>query len=370
MINKRTLATVTVATLFTILIATSILMFTQAYSSVIALTHTVLGVSFLSFGLWHSINNFPALKKYLSFTSTLKGKARHGAASMLAIGVSISLLALCLISFFPFKAFHDWGTQLRVSQSAVAQATELKYNVLDMAQNYEGRRITVDFKKGTAFHWPQYAMWLEDPDGEIVQAIYVTQGVATNTFKNTVALNDSSLILNHNPFDDKEFIFESMFTEDYDESRTNNKFRPEALPIFLHRFAKDIDTADTLPQLELDGYTGATQFDNYLLTQKISDNSQQRYHLYFEINQSFDFNDYYSSDRFPEDPIYSGDGFSAQPSVLYHAAIDFSSEQKIYAMTLLGRGHHSGRDGKIYPDLENLTTAKNIVDRVIVDLRQ
>lgn len=368
MFNKRTLTTISVATLFAILIVTSILMFSRAYSNLVALTHTVLGLSFISFGIWHSINNFPALKKYLSPT----GKGKHGASSMSAIALSATLLILCLISFFPFKAFHDWGTQLRISDNSSAQLSELKYNILDMTDGQEGRRITIDFKKGSAFHWPQYAIWLENMDGEVAQAIYVTQGVGTNTFKNTVSLNDSSLTLDHNPFDDAGFIFESIFNEDYDESRVNNKFRPEALPVFLHQFVDRDDAASSnaLPQLQLDGFTGATQFDNYLLTQKVTTNSQQRYNLYLEINQSFDFNEYYSSDRFPDDPIYSGDGFSAQPSVLYHTTIDFASNQKIYAMNLVGRGHHSGRDGKIYEDLDNLTTAKQIVDRIIVDIRQ
>ncbi|MBU2983727.1 hypothetical protein KO528_00055 [Saccharophagus degradans] len=370
MLNKRTLATISVVSLFAILITTSILMFTQAYTTTVALTHTVLGFTFIGFGVWHGVNNFSAIKKYLSFSTPSKAKAKHGLPSITAVGLTTSLLVLCLVSFPPFLALHFWGTQLRISDNNATQASELKYNVLNMAQNFDGRSITIDFKKGTAFHWPQYAMWLEDESGEIVQAVYVTQGVGTNTFKNTVTLNNSELTLSRNPFDDEGFVFESIFSEDYDESRSNNKFRPEALPIFLHRFVKDIDVSETLPQLKLDGYTGATQFENHILTQKVTDESRQRYNIYFEINQSFDFNQYYSSDRFPDDAIYSGDGFSAQPSVLYHATIDFSSDQKFYAMSLVGHGHHSGRDGEIYTNMENLTTAKNIVDRIIIDLRQ
>ena len=83
---------------------------------------------------------------------------------------------------------------------------------------------------------------------------------------------------------------------------------------------------------------------------------------------SFDFNEYYSSNRYPDDPIYSGDGYSAQPSVVYEAVIDPTSQQKYYPMTLIGRGHHSGRDGVLYRDLQNLTTALELVDRIIVEV--
>ena len=74
-------------------------------------------------------------------------------------------------------------------------------------------------------------------------------------------------------------------------------------------------------------------------------------------------------DSFPDDAVYSGNGFSAQPSVIYSAQIDFSSSTKIIPMALVGHGHHSGKNGAIATDVSNLTTALNIVDRIIIDIR-
>jgi hypothetical protein len=87
-----------------------------------------------------------------------------------------------------------------------------------------------------------------------------------------------------------------------------------------------------------------------------------------EINQSFDFNEFYSSDRYPDDPIYSGNGYSAQPSVVYEAIIDTTASQRYFPMAVVGRGHHSGQDGKLYQELDRLTTALELVDRVIVEI--
>jgi hypothetical protein len=120
---------------------------------------------------------------------------------------------------------------------------------------------------------------------------------------------------------------------------------------------------------QLDGYTGATLLNNYLLSSSLKNPQSGKYTVFLEINQSFDFNDYYSSDRFPNDKIYSGDGFSAQPSVVYQAQIDFDSSTQLYPMTLVGHGHHSGQNGEIDINTENLTTALAIVDRIIVDIR-
>jgi len=36
-------------------------------------------------------------------------------------------------------------------------------------------------------------------------------------------------------------------------------------------------------------------------------------------------------------------------------------------MELIGRGHHSGENGKIYTDMSGITTAKEMIKRVIVE---
>jgi len=41
-----------------------------------------------------------------------------------------------------------------------------------------------------------------------------------------------------------------------------------------------------------------------------------------EVNRTYDFNEYYSKTRFPDDAIYSGTGSSGQPSLIYKAIID------------------------------------------------
>ncbi|MBK7075385.1 MAG: hypothetical protein IPH44_24160 [Myxococcales bacterium] len=88
--------------------------------------------------------------------------------------------------------------------------------------------------------------------------------------------------------------------------------------------------------------------------------------LYVEVNQSFDWNDYYSKSRFPDDAIYSGSGQVGQPSVVYAATIDLARPGAYTALNPVGHGHHSGRDGAIVPDLAPLTTALEIVDRIVV----
>ena len=106
--------------------------------------------------------------------------------------------------------------------------------------------------------------------------------------------------------------------------------------------------------------------DNFIYSIKLSDRLSGQYRVRFEVNHSFDYNEYYSSDRFPNDPIYSGDGYTAQPSVIYQTIIDFGNPSKLLQMEVVGHGHHSGQNGDVYPDTSKLTTALELVERILV----
>jgi len=49
--------------------------------------------------------------------------------------------------------------------------------------------------------------------------------------------------------------------------------------------------------------------------------------------------------------------------------LKLSSKQKYFPMTIIGHGHYSGKDGKLYKNMENFTTALELVDRIIVEVK-
>ena len=78
-----------------------------------------------------------------------------------------------------------------------------------------------------------------------------------------------------------------------------------------------------------------------------------------EFNTSFDYNDFYTK---------KNSGVNGQPSVVYEAKIPSGAGGEI-VLSLTGTGSEDGSDGKIYTDVSKLTTAKTIVDKVIVTVR-
>lgn len=374
--NKRPFISIALLLWVMVILVTSVLMFSNPYSNLVAMVHSIIGFGFLAIVLWHIASNLKVLKQYVLPNSPVLWQKNRGLV-LSAFVMCIGVLLLTVLEVKPLKAFHQWGSSLRVGTLANGDHQDHKYQVVQLRDPQASFKIDIDVKKGAAYHWPQYAIWLEDDVGNVVHALYVSNSVATNTYKNTVWLNDSSTIFNSNPFDNKTFVFENVFSEQYDETASNNKSRPESLPVFLHKFERAAQSqANKQPpaHLALDGYTGATVFDNFVVQQSVNPKLRSRaeaigrsiYNIYLEINQAFDFNDYFSSDRFPNDSVYSGDGFNGQPSVIYRASVDFKQPRQHVMMTLQGRGHHSGKDGAIHADIENLTTALQIIDRVVV----
>lgn len=349
----------------TILVITSLLMFLRPHQEWVALLHTIFGFWLLLLLGWHIKNNLKPLKSYLRNTSTGKiNLVPWGSA-----GLFVLLLVLVYQQTAPFIQFYQWGQTLRAASARAVdeqQVFHLRRNLPDVAS---GPTFTIQFQKGPFFMWPQYAIWLETMDGQFIQPLYITSKLASNNFANKVTRKNPERVFTENPFttgEDEEAIFDFQ----WDESSKNERIRPESLPVFLHALGVRSATGMMVPEtstLLLDAYAGATMTDNFLLTTAALDVLPERFRIRFEINQSFDFNEYYSSDRFPDDAIYSGDGFSAQPSIIYEAVIDRNNEQQVYLLKLIGQGHHSGKDGNVNSDTSRLTSAKQILDRVIVE---
>lgn len=169
---------------------------------------------------------------------------------------------------------------------------------------------------------PQCAVWLEDADGNYVRTLYVTQ---RSSKRNWI-------------FGPKEG-------------------RPESLPVWYH--AANYGSVKNAPiSTEVDAVTSATPKSGIVFTAEIGD---AEYVIKAEFNTSFDYNDFYTK---------KNSGVNGQPSVVYEAKIPAGevSNGEI-RLSLAGTGSEKGGDGKIYEDVSNLTTAKNIVEKIIVKKR-
>ncbi|CAM4070403.1 DUF2271 domain-containing protein [Serratia silvae] len=209
--------------------------------------------------------------------------------------------------------------------------------------------ISVDIKTGEQWQhsfklfWgikvkndPQIAIWLEDMEGRYLSTVYVSKKIAT-----------------------QGWIF------------SGGNRRKEALPYWSHKRGVQDNDGLYLPSKKAplpDAITGATPSADFDL--KISQpNGQAQFILKAEFNHSTDFNDYYPKSAKPGDAGYSGgEEGSGQPALVYQAVIDLSSQQKTFKAQLIGHSSPNGSNGELFDDLSTITSAKDIVKEIVVDI--
>ena len=378
--NRRAVVSLAVFLFFSVIFITSILMFIKPHTPLVASVHTGIGFMLLGVVGWHIKNNFASLKHYSRWNSPKAGGSINLALPLIIL-LGVLVLGLAFTHSWPFRNLYEWGNILRSGEKS-AEEIRFSYLRVDKTQvNAVGDELVIDVRKGAYFRWPQYAIWLETMEGEFIQPLFVTRKLARTGFINKVALRDKTQVFNTDISDYDDKSWDKTFSMEASPETAQQRTRPESLPVFLHQLASKTKQeflfstgktalGDSSTAYSIDGFAGATLLDNFLLSSRTIKSMPDKYRVRLEINQSFDFNKYYSSDRFPNDPIYSGDGYSGQPSVIYEAVVDIQSPQHFYLMSLIGHGHHSGQNGVVDSDMNNVTTARELIDRVVVELRK
>lgn len=336
--NLRIATTVTISIVFITLMTTGILLYAMPWNYFVGAIHIWASIFFIIGTVLHFKNNF---KSYLSH---LRKKVGRRTLSFSGVGFLVLILGLVL-GAAPFATVMDLGESLRKANQPVTR----EYTLVDLTAGAEHAGMELFIKAGSAYESepqpavlgftytsvPQIAVWMETLEGQYIDTLYVTGKAASSGFGET----DAGVVR-----------------------------RPEALPYWSH--SRGIQEADGyyVPlqnTSDLDGVSGATPKSDYQIA--LSAPRMGQYRLLLEVNRSYHFNDYYSPDRFPDDPIYSGDGSSGQPSLIYEAVIDSAAPGQ-YLLSLIGRGHHSGADGELYRDLEGISTARDILSFIVASV--
>lgn len=338
--NLRTISTITLSVAFAVLLITGVLLYATPYNYFVGSLHIWGAVLFLVCIVLHIKHNAKTYKNHM--------QKRPGKWSMgLAIAGIVPLVMGLTFNLPPVSSVATFGYNLKKS----AEQDKREYTLIDLSADANSPKLHVFFKAGREYHsapqelflsltytsTPQIVVWMETLEGKYIDTLYITGKTSDSSYRS----KDPAI----------------------DVVR-----RPEALPYWSHkRGIQSVDGLYTPDQhnSDLDGIAAATPKVDYQVT--MSAPRMGRYKLMVEVNRTYDFNDYYSKARFPDDAIYSGTGSSGQPSLIYEAIID-SQQPGQHLFNLVGHGHHSGRDGSLYTELDNVTTAKQILEFIVANV--
>ncbi len=207
------------------------------------------------------------------------------------------------------------------------------------------REVEIEFQKGRAFNHPSFAVWIEDPEGNYIETLYVTAYVAKGRYG----------------FGEIE---PGKWKNEPGDAR-----RPATLPYWAHK--RNIKAPDGLyipsPETEVpDALTSATPQNNFRLETATSFLGTKKFRVLMEINQAWDANEFWFNDKFDGDLNYFG---SLQPALVYAVMVDPEDEETELYLNPIGHSHPTGANGVLFTDLTTLTTAKEIAKKIIVRLK-
>jgi len=255
------------------------------------------------------------------------------------------------MTYFPLKYMMLFAVPLLVVVGGACTGNRELHEVAytdTIESNIAGKgiEIIIDFQKGQYHNHPTMAFWIEDVDGNFIQLLYITQSLSTGVF-------------NHGELAAGKW-----------DTKSGEARRPATLPYFLHKRGIRAEDGLYLPTPKNpipDAYTGATPPADFVLKTRTDEVTAHKFRLLLEINQSWDWNEYWTNNKYPDNLDYIS---SCQPSVVYAVKIDLNETEQSYYLNPIGHGHYAGIDGKLYTDLTTLTTALQIIHRVKVNINK
>lgn len=208
----------------------------------------------------------------------------------------------------------------------------------------EGTNLEITFRPGRGHNHPSFAIWLEAPDGQYIETLFVTAYVATGVFR-----------------------FGSIESGKWEPAPVQRK---AALPYWGHKRGVINEFGNFIPSVKAplpDAITGPTPKGAFVLHARSGRILQGDFRVLIEINQTWDWNPFWHNNKFPEDAEYRT---SAQPAVVYAADFKAGEYDKSAEFRPIGRSHHSGASGELYTDLHTLTTAMEIAGLITVKIRE
>jgi len=239
-------------------------------------------------------------------------------------------------------------TVVLASCSASPSASKLaqRQTFTDVVTNTAGSgpEIEVRFYGGPSLYYPLMAVWLEDEQGGYIQTLFVPKAIATGVFK-----------------------YGSNDTGKWVEAA---KRAPQTLPYWSHKRGIRAPDGLFMPDPEnpvADAYSGATPTTSFVLKTNADKALPGKFRVMFEVNQNWDWNEYWTNDKYPDDRNYLN---NAQPSLVYEGIVDMNDLRSSYVMRPAGHGHPTGATGELFTDLSTMTTALQIADSIVVRINK
>ena len=252
--------------------------------------------------------------------------------------MKLTCTVVCAIIAFTTPVFAGGGQEPRERTVPVDEGVPASISVTAGEHFAHKLRVMPLIRVSNA---PQMAAWCETTDGEFLTTLFVTDRIATQSWRGAPA----------------------------DPAPTESIRRPESLPVWSHRRGEIYADGLPVPTRENpmpDAVTTATPKADFRMATLLP-RGHETLVVYFEVNHSADFNESFTAEAEETDENYSGGEWgSGQPALVYRTEVNMPDIRagKPVALELVGYASADGSNGEITENLEPITTAERIVESV------
>ncbi|MGC6423466.1 MAG: DUF4405 domain-containing protein [Lentimonas sp.] len=336
---------------FSTLVFSGLSRFFLAFDLVITRVHITFGFGMLMFVGLHLMGRG---KYFMNLAKNRGSKKKTGMKNPIILFSSVIIfwgyfLAASIYNWEPVKTIVDQSYESKHQRAifrnnARTAFVPVKDGVQVKRETQTDASIRLELEWGAEFpdeggsgqaldgRYPQIAIWAEAEDGTVLETFFVSQAAAYgNEFK----------------WGGKTFS------------------REQVLPVWYSRY-KDILGQAPAPE-DVDGVTSSTpikdfSMETYLKYQGIP------FSVYVEINAPNDPNQMFHHEQDEGSDTYTTEGIG-QPSIIYEAFVFPDDDRRYFLLDLAGHSGSSKQvNGEIFYDLEDITTAKNIVEKILMQI--
>ena len=313
---------------FGTLAVSGIMSFVLPFSLVTARVHVVFGLTTLILVGLH------LLSRVAYFRSQLMPRSRNKGSHLGVLGVAacwMVLLAIAVAGWKPAELVVEQGYEFQHRAEIVRASPLTGYADHKKSESIVSRvpgadantslSLVIRFSESAA-EPPVMAVWAESTTGSMIETLYIDPRAAYS--------------------DNPKWCGTPIG-------------RHRILPIWRHRYTL---VSGIEPNGQVDAVTSATPAHRFTLDNYLRTGSANEFVLCVEFNAHGDTNESY------QDPIVG------QPSLLYTAYVEIDSPQPYSLLELTGHGAGAEDSGAVQYDLENITTAKQLVDLVLAKVER
>jgi uncharacterized membrane protein len=167
--KNKNLVSLSLSLTFLTLSITGLLLYLIEHNKETTSIHVVFGLLFISFAIFHIINNWSSLISY--------AKTRSGTSIQKELILSLVIVGIFLggtwLRIPPFGEIEELGEEIRNGEGQIKSEAKVVFNEVETKQDNDGNSVNIILQKERSVVLPVMAIWVEDSTHTFVENLFV-----------------------------------------------------------------------------------------------------------------------------------------------------------------------------------------------------